>query len=168
MKKYFIIVVVLVFGAIKGTYAQSEKFQALFIYNFTRYIEWPANGSQDFVIGVVGRSSVYDELVAIANGKRVGSQSIVVKHFANAGEVSSCQILFVSSEVSPKVAEIAPGLQSKNTLIITDRPGLTAKGSGINFVVDDGKQKFELSRNNIQKSGLKVNTQLTDMAMLTD
>ena len=168
MKKNLLLVVVLAFAGITGVFAQAEKYQALFMYNFTRYIEWPSNWTQEFVIGVVGRSSVYDELMSIANGKRVGSQTIVIKKFSNASEVAPCQILYVSGEVSSRVSELATSLQPKNTLIITSRPGLTEKGAGINFVIDDGKQKFELSRKNVQKSGLKVNNQLADMAMLID
>jgi|WetSurMetagenome_2_1015567.scaffolds.fasta_scaffold493986_1 hypothetical protein len=149
--------------------AQSQvKYQALFVYNFTRYIEWPSYGSQEFVIGVLGKSNIYNELQGIAGGKRVGTKSIVVKKFTSADEISSCQILFVSGEVSSSLSSFASTMQNKNTLIITERQGLINKGAGINFVLDDGKQKFELSRTALNKSGLKVDNQLVDMAMIAD
>jgi hypothetical protein len=152
-----------------GVNAQnSSKYQALFVYNFTRFIEWPSSGSSEFVIGVLGKSSIYSELQTVASAKKVGSQSIVVKQFSNSSEVVPCQILFVSSEVTSQISQMASSLQSKNTLIITDRPGSTEKGAGINFVIDDGKQKFEISKSNVGKTGLKMNKQLLDMAMLTD
>jgi hypothetical protein len=59
-------------------------------------------------------------------------------------------------------------MNGRNTLIITERNGLISKGAGINFVMNDGKQKFQLSKINLQKSGLKVNAELVDMAVLVD
>ena len=169
MKKSLVVLVLALLSLGGIVSAQSPaRYQALFVYNFTRYIEWPSFGSQEFVIGIVGKSSVYSELQNIVEGKRIGSKTIVIKKFNSAEEISSCQILFVSSEVSSSLVSFASTLQSKNTLIITERPGLINKGAGINFVLEEGKQKFELSRTAINKTGLKVNSQLVDMAMLTD
>lgn len=169
MKKISLISLVLLAGVVGSLSAQSsEKYQALFIYNFTRYIEWPATNSSEFVVGVLGKSSVYSELLTIAEGRKVGIQTIKVKRFASASEVDNCHILFVSTEASAQVASLSPALISKNTLIITERSGLISKGAGINFVLDEGKQKFQMSKTNMQKTGLKVNAQLADMALLVD
>jgi len=47
------------------------KAQAMFIYNFSRLVEWPvAYKSGPFVIGVLGGSSVADELEVYAMGKK--------------------------------------------------------------------------------------------------
>ncbi len=159
----------LILGIVVGINAQSAtKYQALFVYNFTRFIEWPSNGSSEFVIGVLGKSSIYNELQTLASAKKVGNQTIVIKQFLNSSEVVTCQILFVSNEVASQISQMAASFQSKNTLIITDRAGSTGKGAGINFVNADGKQRFEISKSNVDKTGLKVNKQLLDMAMIAD
>jgi len=146
----------------------NDKFKAVFLYNFTRYIEWPSNTSSEFVIGVVGSSSIYSELQSITQGKLVGSQAIKIKKVQNVSEMGSCSILYVSSEVSSQVAHLATELKDNNMLIITERSGLINKGAGISFVVDNGKQKFEISKLNLEKRGLKVNKQLLDMAVNND
>ncbi len=159
----------LILGIVVGIKAQSAtKYQALFVYNFTRFIEWPSNNSSEFVIGVLGKSSIYNELQTLASAKKVGNQTIVIKQFSNSSEVVTCQILFVSNEVVSQISQMAASFQNKNTLIITDRAGSTGKGAGINFVNADGKQRFEISKSNVDKTGLKVNKQLLDMAMTTD
>ncbi len=169
MMKKFIYLMVLVLGAAQGLSAQnSARYQALFVYNFTRYIQWPFNNSQEFVIGVLGKSAIYGELQSIASQKKIGSSTIAVKQFSNAAEIGKCQILFVSSEASSQVAQLAAQFQSKNTLIITERSGLSKKGASICFALEDGKQKFEISKANVEKTGLMVNNQLLDMGILTD
>ena len=169
MKKSFIILFISALLFSSSIFAQNaDRYKALFIYNFTRYIEWPSNGSPDFVIGILGKSIVANELINIADKKIVGTQTITIKKFSNATDVTQCNILFISNDASSQVASITAAMQNKNTLIITDRPGLINKGAGINFVLDDGKQKFELSKTNLAKTGLKVNTQLMEMATVVD
>jgi hypothetical protein len=166
MKKSLVFLVLGFFSFTFELTAQSQaKYQALYVYNFTRYIEWPSNGSQEFTIGVLGKSNVFNELIGVTNGKLVGSRNIVIKKYTSANEIGACQILFVSGEASSLLSSFASTLQNKNTLIITERAGLINKGSGINFISDDGKQKFELSKSNLNRSGLKVNNQLLDMAV---
>lgn len=167
-KKLVLLAFAMCMFAVNLTAQNSARYQALFIYNFTRYIEWPAFDSQEFVIGVLGNSEIRNELQTITNGKKVGLKNITIKKFLTPEEISNCQILFVSDEISSTVSAFSSSLQNKNTLIITERPGLINKGSGINFVINDGKQKFELSRVALNKTGLKVNNQLIDMAILTN
>lgn len=154
----------------QGVFAQnSARYQALFVYNFTRYIQWPSSSnSQEFVIGVLGKSDIYSELQKLASDKHVGTSTIIVKQYANSAEIGKCQILLVAGEASAQVAQLAAQFQSKNTLIITERPGLYKKGASICFAMEDGKQKFEISKTNVSKTGLMVNNQLLDMAIIAD
>jgi hypothetical protein len=169
MKKKLFYVAMLFILLAQGVSAQSSaRYQALFVYNFTRYIQWPSLGSQDFVIGVLGKSQIFSELQTVTANKKTGSNSIVVKQFSSAGEIANCQILIVANEASSQVPQLAALLQSKNTLIITERSGLSKKGASICFTVDDGKQRFEISKSNVEKTGLMVNNQLLEMAIVTD
>ena len=44
--------------------AQEDKFKAIFIYNFTKQIEWPASESNDdFVICVVNQDDVFVTII---------------------------------------------------------------------------------------------------------
>ena len=60
--------------------AQETKYIAVFLYNFTRYVDWPNNvRTGDFVIGVLSDDNIYNELMGIANGKSVGGQIVSVR-----------------------------------------------------------------------------------------
>jgi hypothetical protein len=169
MKKKIIYLLLLTLGAAQMVNAQnSARYEALFVYNFTRYIQWPNSSSQEFVIGVLGKSDILNELQSVTANKKIGSSSIVVKQFHNASEIGKCQILVVSDEASAQVTNLASQLHGKNTLIITERPGLSKKGASICFAIEDGKQKFEISKNNVAKNGLMVNNQLLDMGIVVD
>lgn len=147
----------------------ATKSQALFIYNFIRYVEWPANSSSgDFVIGVLGNGSLINDLNEIAGGKLTGTQKIVIKQLSNVDDAVNCQLLFVNRSFSNQFGELVGRLQGKSTLIVTDKPGMIEKGAAINFVIDDGKQRFEINRSNIEKCNLRVNSKLLEMAVASN
>jgi hypothetical protein len=146
--------------------AQDYKYQSLFVYNFTKYIQWPANAqSGDFVIGVLGNSPMVGELEKVSANKMVGTQKIVVKKLSNVAEAETCQMVFIPLDSSPKFDAALEALKNKPILVITEKDGLGKRGSGINFVINDGKMRFELNQAATQSAGLKVSSQLTSLAI---
>lgn len=146
--------------------AQDYKFHSIFIYNFTKYIQWPASQqSGDFIIAVVGNSPISSELEKITANKVVGAQKIVIKKFRSASEVSDCHILYVPGSNSSNFEAIQQKLKGKHTLVITEKTGMVRKGSGINFVLQDNKWKFEFNEQATQDAGLKVSKELAQMAI---
>ncbi len=138
------------------TNAQNERFKALFLYNFTKYIEWPKEFRKgDFVIGILGSSKVTERLETIAKRKTAGSQKIIVTEYSSLEEIKNCHILYLAPSKSREFYKVLKKFES-NTLIVTDKVGLGKKGAGINYILDDGNLVFEISKKNINKRGLKV------------
>lgn len=166
MKKVIPFFVLFLFLKLSAAFGQDEMFKALFMYNFTKNIEWPTEYKQgDFIIGVLGNSPIIDELDKIAARKTVGNQKIVIKRYATLDEVNQCHILFIPTTKSNVLADAVAKCNSNATLIITDKPGLVHSGAALNFVKVDGKQKFEISTANIEKSDLKVNAYLVSLGI---
>ena len=52
---------------------------SVFIFSFTRYIQWPdAYNAGDFEIMVLGDSPIVEELKAMAQAKKVGDRTIKI------------------------------------------------------------------------------------------
>lgn len=148
--------------------AQDEKFKALYMYNFTKYIEWPqVKQSGDFVIGVVGSSAIVDELNAIAQRKTVGSQAIKVKEVSSADELSKFHIVYIPESKSDQASSIATKIKGKGVVLITDKPGLASK-AGINYIKKDGKQSFEICKRLLTEEGVTASAQLMSLGVLVD
>ena len=170
-KKYFRFILLYLFivlpGANAGILQNNYKFEAIYIYSFTKYISWPyhAIGNQ-FVIGVYGYSPISMELSTATAGKQVGNKNIVVKVFNALEEIENCQVLFVTTEFENEIPELTVLANSKHILIVTQGQQMTQKGAGINLVKIDGKQKFELSETILKNAGLKISNQLLPLAIL--
>lgn len=147
--------------------AQSYKLHPVFIFSFTRYIQWPDGAnSGDFEIKVLGDSPIIEELTAMAKVKKAGDRTIKVTKILNSSQIGNCNILFIPAGQSEILAEVMQKIGSKPTLLITEEPGMAVKGSDINFINNQGKLAFELNQTPINKKGLKVSTELTRLAIL--
>ena len=145
----------------------NSKIKATFIYNFTKYIDWPEKYKEgNFVIGVLGTTPFYNDLTALLTKKSVGKQIFEIKSFTNVESISgNCHILFIPVANSGMMPDVLKKMKGKNTLIVTEKSGLAKQGSGINFVVDNNKQRFELNKANIEKYDLKVSSTLASLAI---
>ena len=147
--------------------AQNYKMHSVFIYSFTRYVQWPDNYNQgDFEIMVLGDSPILEELKAMAQAKKVCDRPIKITKIKEPSEIRKCNILFVPTSRSAEIAAVMEKINTQSILVVTEEPGLALKGSDINFIIKDGKLAFELNQASVNKQGLKVSNELTRLAIL--
>ena len=165
MKRFFF--TIFLFAVLANiSYGQAEisKAQANFIYNFTKFFDWPqTEKTGDFVIGVFGSKELATELEKVTNGKKNVTQSIVVKYFHNYNQVSKCHVIFVDAVNSNKIANIH-SKTGVHCLIISDSYSAIEKGAIIQFVFEAERLKYEFSQENALKHGLKFHSKVSEMA----
>ena len=153
-----------------STFAQDRPVHEIYtmmVFNFTKYVQWPESDKPgEFVIGIIGNEDVYKTLTTWYNGKTKGAKTYVIKKFNNAAEMTDCAVLFIDKSKSNEFEAANNKVKGKGTLVVTDRNGLGAKGSCINFKTVDDKLKFELNQKAIEATNLKVSSALTSMAIL--
>lgn len=96
--------------------------------------------------------------------KKVANQTLEVKKFESPSDVTKCHILYVCKDESGNITDIIKKLKNNSTLLVTEDNGLMEKGSGINFIIKDNRQKFELNKGNVEKYKLKVSSNLEALA----
>lgn len=144
--------------------ASIQKAQAMFIYNFSRLIEWPGTASGDFVIGVLGSPDLTKHLQDYTTGKKAGAQSIAIQEFRDAAGISNCQILFVAYGKTRDLPEIQTKVGSQPTVIITEKRGAIDEGAALNFLIVGNSLKFEIKPSNATSKGIKLSSKLQEMA----
>lgn len=169
MKRLLLLIVLFCLMGTSSLFAQKERFKALFIFNFTKNIEWPAasRGNQ-FVIVVIGNSELIAELETIAQTQRVGNMPIKVVDYTNLENLNGCHLVYLSPSKSGMLSSLLTNVNGKHTLVVSDGKNLAVKGSGISFVQDGDKLKFEVSRKNIEKQGLKSSSALANLGIVVD
>jgi hypothetical protein len=170
LRSFLVIVLINLCGGL-SVRAQKEMeesgLKAAFIYNFTKYIEWNADSSDIFSIGVFGSSPIYESLKEISATKTVSNKKIVLKHFTNPEEITFCNVLFISANGPFPLASIL-SKTGKGTLTIGEQEGYAEEGTAFNFVVANDKLKFEANVKSIIAAGLKASSQLLKLARIVD
>lgn len=167
MRKIMFCILTIIFMVSTSIMAQDKKFHSVFIYNFTKYIEWPSNYTNgEFIIGVLGNSDITANLEQMANIKTVGNQKMVVKVFNSVDEIGKCNMLFIPINQSDQIDNVKSRLLNSATLIISEKNGLGKRGSGINFIVENGRWRFELNRSVVENQNLKVSSELDKLAIV--
>lgn len=164
MKKCFVMMAcILLVGQM---YGQNEKFKALFIFNFTKYIEWPTSSTDKvFTIAVFGDSPIFSELESISKLKNVGKASINIKKVYNVSEIGNAHIVYLPPAKKGLLPSIASALADIPILIISD----DARGDfGINFVEVNQKLTFQISKTRIERHKLIVSSALLSLGILVN
>ena len=155
----------------EGTDAISleDKIKAAFIYNFTKYIEWVDDDTTDsFEIGIIGDSDIISPLLEIAARELVNNRKIEIIHFQDIQDFNSCNILYISASEADVLPDILKNIDGRNILTISGNTGFALKGVAINFVIIDGKIRFEININLINQTGVLVNSHLLKLAILVE
>lgn len=150
---------------------KESNLKAAFIYNFTKYIDWENNdGDSKFIIGILGTSELDRPISAIARTNTIKNKRIIVKHFSKVEDIGFCNILFVPRNSHTPIQTVFEKVDKvdKGVLIISEEPGYARLGSGINFVLNNDKLKFEINLKALNSAGLKASSQLLKLAIIVD
>ena len=136
--------------------AEDAKFTALFVMNFAKYVEWPAEGqSGGIVITVLGEGAIVDELKTVASKTTAGERKLAVRQVAKLDDVGSTHILYLCPGKSDQLADALKKYPS-GVLVVTNGKGLGEKGAPINLVEIEGKQRYEINTEAMKKCGLSA------------
>src|SRR5688572_20747296 len=102
----------------------------LYIFNFTKYVEWPS-GNRSIRIGVVDNASAEEYLSKMARTKSTAGVEISVINTKNEVELGSCQIVFIPSGSTHLADKLIERFSSQPILIITEDADLTKKGASV-------------------------------------
>ncbi len=147
-----------------------NKYISSCLYNFSKYINWPAEQKTgDFIITIVGSKDLCSEMTKLTQNMMVGLQPIQVKYCSSASEISGYQhIVFLSSWQSSKISLVLQKTAESNTLVVTETEGMIDKGAMINFIPVDGTMKFEIHKESLVKRNLTASSVLNRMAVSSD
>jgi hypothetical protein len=141
------------------------KAHAVFIFNIAKYSQWPASGQGEFVITVLGKSKIYDELLAGAPRYTINGAKVVVRESEDPNQIAGSQMVVVADNKSNDLSALVKAVSGKATMIITEREGLHKKGADVSFFINDqGKLNFDLNLTEMTKRELSMSKSLTTLA----
>jgi hypothetical protein len=157
----------LVLGSDTGT-SREHQIKAAFVYNFTKFIEWPAQSFPDanapIIIGVLGETPFATELEQLVRDRKVNGHTILVKRIQSVAEAASTHLLFVSATEDAQLASLRAALESRPIVTVGESSSFAQSGGTITFILQDDKVRFEISTATAEQTGLRISAQLQKLA----
>lgn len=146
--------------------SKEYQLKAAFLYNFTKFVEWPperfADDTSPIVIAVLGKNPFGDEITNLVKNRSVNGRSIIVRFIASDAEISSAHIVFITAGEESRVNEslfAPPGV-----LTVGESSEFMARGGMIRFTLIGEKVRFEINQASSERAGLKISGQLLKLA----
>ena len=148
--------------------APEPRVKAAFLFKFGSYVEWPtdtfATATAPFTIGVIDADALADELTAIVAGHNVDGRPVVVRKLHAGDATTGLNVVFIGNASRRRLAEILAPMKGRATLAVTESEGALELGSMINFVIVDGKVRFDVALSPAEGSSLKISSRLLAVA----
>lgn len=140
------------------------EIKAAFIFNFTKFISWPADMEQaggDLHLCLFS-SNPFGDYVYQLNGRKVRNFYLRVSQPAKVAELAGCHILFLAD--AQDAGRVVEQLAAQPVLTISDHDGFVQAGGGINLFPDNDRIRFDVNLQRLKGCGLDVSSKLLSLA----
>jgi hypothetical protein len=147
-----------------------EEYQvkAAFLYQFTKFIEWPAeafaNANAPFSICVAGADPFGNALNQLFQQKTVGQRRLEVRRSAHGEDLQGCQILFISASEHKRFPAILDKVKGSPVVTVSESDRFMQAGGAINFFLSEERVRFDINLEATEGTGLKFSSRLLSVA----
>jgi YfiR/HmsC-like len=141
------------------------RVKAAFVFNLTKYVEWPA-ARDHLVIVVVGEGPIVETLKDELNGKVSDTRTITVLVNPPDEELRRCDLLYVASSSGAKIDSILRRASTAGLLTVGDASSFTRQGGMVGLVTVGDRVEIQVNLEASRRANLKISSRLLNLAML--
>ncbi len=142
--------------------------KATFLFNFARFVDWPAKAFPDadspFVIGVLGEDPFGSYLDETVRGEKVNGHPLTVQRYRRVNEIKVCQVLFISRSEADRLDQILAGLRGRSTLTVGETDDFAAHGGMIRLAPEKNKVRMRINLDPVKAANLAISSKLLRVA----
>ena len=152
-------------GVVHADTQKEDSIKAGFLFNFAKYVEWPAKTMKDGKLRVCGLSSepLSGNLVKL-QGRVIQERVIQVYTSVGPDEWHNCHVLFISADESQRVETLLRAVAKAPVLTVSDSEDFTNSGGIIGLKLHIGRIRFNINQGVANKAGLIMSSQLLKLA----
>jgi hypothetical protein len=148
--------------------SREYQVKAIFLFNFTQFVEWPANAfpaaQTPLEIGILGQDPFGSYLDQTISGEKANGHSLLVRRYHDIDDVKTCHILFISKTEENNMEEIVAALKGRNILTVSDAGNFIQQGGMIRFITVNNKIKLQINPEAAKAAGLTISSKLLTLA----
>ena len=147
--------------------ALEANIKAVFLFNFTKYVTWPASKMGDrspaeLRICATANDDFFAILKRAVQGEEIDGKPLLPVVLDGLDEARTCQILFVGNAQSADGRAWLTAV--RNAQVLTVAEGALTDDTVIAFVHDNNRIRFDINRAAASRRGLNVSSKLLRLA----
>lgn len=149
--------------------ALEHEIKATFLYNFAKFTDWTevkADTGKVLTICILGEDSFKANLESLIRGKTIKSRPVEVRQLKSLEPIQECRVLFVSGAENKNFLKNRKSLPAQNLLTVGEDSDFIAGGGQIQFFLEEDKVKFEIDLPAVEKSGMKIDARVLNIAKI--
>ena len=143
--------------------------RALYVFDLAKYIDYGPGfaDSSTFKIGVLlGDYELLSEMGNLAKTRsKIQDKTVVLVGFKRLESITHTQVLYLNKDAGFDLKKVKAQLAGRQTMLITE--GFEFRESMMNFIVVDGKPRYDINEDLIKSTGMSVPQELLFMAIKT-
>jgi hypothetical protein len=146
----------------------ANKVKAGYVFNFAKFVEWPAECFQGkdspIVVGVLGKDPIAGVIQDTLRGTTIDGHPLQVRLLPETAESIDCHLLFICASEKKRVSKIFELQKAKHILTVSDMEHFNEEGGMICLRKEGVNIRFEINQKDAEKAGLKISSKLLQLA----
>jgi hypothetical protein len=139
--------------------------KAAYLFNFAKFVEWPDDPrTGPITICVAGQNPFGDVLDETLRGEMVNDRPLAQRLIQNPDP--ACHIVFVPQGIA--TASYVRALRDVPTLTVGETADFISQGGIINFVLENGKVRFQIDSKAAGRTDLRISSHLLRLARTSE
>jgi hypothetical protein len=167
-----ILAILLAAGSLRPEEATAVEYQvkAAFLYNFAKFIEWPAedfpSAKSPITFCIVGHDPFGNALEEVLRGKTVNNREFLARRTKDYPELKTCQLAFVSAQEDKHLPEILSSLKGTSVLVVGESDDFAERGGTVQFFLENNKLRFAVNVEAAKRARLQISSKLLALARI--
>lgn len=141
-----------------------------FIYNVTKFVEWPpeafSSPSAPVVICIAGRDPFPADAERELRSRTSGGRPIAIRKITITENPANCQVVFISDAEQKNAAEILALAENTSALTIGENERFAQRGGVVNLVTQHTNIQFEINTGAAERKRLVLSSRLLALAKI--
>jgi hypothetical protein len=138
--------------------------KAVFVYNFSHFIEWPAQAfgtpNEPFDICILGDDPFGTHLDEAVKGEQINQHSLSIRRIRDIVDANSCRILYIGRSTEAELHQVLTLLDHRAILTVSEQQGSAERGVMIQFTTENNRIRLRINVDSARSAGLTISSKL--------
>jgi len=166
-KKWSVFLLLAAFGlprATAGQEAEEYEVKAAFLYNFTKFVEWPRFDTSAFTICVLGEDPFGTSLELLIKSKSAYGHPLHVRQIKQGSVGKECQIVFVTASEKKRASQLIEETRGTPVLTVGETREFLRMGGMVFLETEGSRVSVVINTTVVESADFKVSAKLMTLA----